>query len=141
VGGQWLDLDAEAANPTLEELEQIHRRKTAALLVAAVRLGARAARADTRQLAALTAYAGALGLAFQIADDLLDVTGRPAVTGKHAGHDRERDKATFVTVLGEAHARRRGLRETECAIDALARVGLDVPPLVSLARFAIERDR
>ena len=141
VGGQWLDLEAEERAATLGGLEAIHERKTGALLRAAVRLGGMAAGADARRLAALDGYGRGIGLAFQIADDILDVTGEAQVLGKQTGKDAERAKATFPGVLGLEPARCRAREEAERAVDALRVAGLDTDALVALARYTVERDR
>jgi geranylgeranyl pyrophosphate synthase len=140
VGGQWLDLEAERRNVEIPELEGIHHRKTGALLAAAAELGGRAARADARVVNELQAYGQALGLAFQIADDILDITGDPALLGKTAGRDLTLGKATYPALLGLEGARTRAREEADRAIDALQRVGLDSPPLTALAHYAVERN-
>jgi geranylgeranyl pyrophosphate synthase len=141
VGGQWLDLSAEGRRLDVGELERVHRWKTGALLVTSVRLGALSAGAAPLALAALSEYGRALGLAFQITDDLLDVTGATDVLGKTAGRDQALAKATFPSVLGAGEARDRARRLAEDAIAALRGVALDEPALVALARYAVERDR
>lgn len=141
VGGQVLDLAAEGRAVALEELEAIHRAKTGALLAASLRLGGLAARASGEALEALGAYGRCIGLAFQIADDILDVTGRTAVIGKTAGRDQALAKATFPALLGLDAARERAEAEADAAIDALRRAGIATPELEALARFSIERDR
>ncbi len=105
VAGQVLDLAAEGTSPGVEELEQMYRLKTGALLLAAVRCGALAAGASPSELQALTGYASCLGPAFQIADDLLDRTGTAAEIGKRPGSDQARGKATYPSVIGDAEAR------------------------------------
>ncbi len=150
VGGQVLDLAAEgrrpahgsphAASSELAELTAIHRRKTGALLVAAVRIGARAGGGGDAALAAMTRYGAAIGLAFQITDDLLDVTEAPAVTGKSGG-DAGRAKATFPALLGVAEARRRAEEELDRGVLALGAADLETPALRVLARRAVRRDR
>ncbi|MBI4409589.1 MAG: polyprenyl synthetase family protein [Gemmatimonadetes bacterium] len=141
IGGQLLDLQAEGRSVELPALEAIHRRKTGALLVASLRLGALAARAGRVALAAITEYGRAVGLAFQIADDVLDASGQTEVLGKMAGRDRELAKSTFPAVLGLEVARSRARAEAEAAVQALERAGIDTPELVALARFAAERER
>jgi geranylgeranyl pyrophosphate synthase len=141
VGGQWLDLSAEGRRVDVAELERIHRWKTGALLVASVRLGALAAAAPPLALTALSEYGRALGLAFQIADDLLDITGATDVLGKTAGRDQALAKATFPSLLGADEARDRARRLADDAIAALRGADLDEPALVGLARYAVERDR
>lgn len=141
VGGQILDLDAEARPIQLDELEDIHRRKTGALFEATLRLGGMAARADRATVEALAECGRALGLAFQITDDLLDETADSAVLGKTAGRDREREKATFPVLLGVAVARQRAAAASAAALAALDRVGIRDELLRELVRFAVERER
>ncbi|MDX1673816.1 MAG: polyprenyl synthetase family protein [Longimicrobiales bacterium] len=141
VGGQWLDLEAEGHGITLDELEAIHRRKTGALLAAAPVMGGLAAGADRDTRDALAMYGSALGLAFQIADDILDVTGDTAVLGKTAGRDTELEKATFPSLGGLDAARRRARAEVERALEALDTGGIRSDALAGLARFAAARDR
>jgi geranylgeranyl pyrophosphate synthase len=141
VGGQWLDLQAEGRELTLEELGGVHAGKTGALFVAAARLGGIAAGASDAAIDALGRYGAALGLAFQIADDVLDETGVDAVLGKTAGRDRELDKATYPRLLGLAAARARADETARQAVAALRNGGIMSEELEALARFAVERDR
>lgn len=141
VGGQVEDLEAEGRAIGLEELEGIHRRKTGALLNAALRLGGMAAGAGADVLEALDGYGSSLGLAFQIADDLLDVTGRTELTGKTAGRDAELEKATFPALMGVDAARDRARNEVENALAALRRAGVSSDELDALAAYTVERDR
>lgn len=141
VGGQLLDLEAEGRPITLEGLEAIHRRKTGALLVAALRLGGLAARADRAVVDALGEFGAAIGLAFQIADDVLDVTASTAALGKTAGRDAELEKATYPALLGLDGARTRAREEADRGIAALRAAGVESPALEALARYAVERDR
>jgi geranylgeranyl diphosphate synthase, type II len=141
VGGQVLDLEAEGKDLGIDELEDIHRRKTGALLAVAPRMGATAAGASAAARDALQAYGAALGLAFQIADDILDVTGTTVALGKTAGRDGALAKATFAVVEGVEPARARAGREVGLALAALEAGGIRSMELVALARFAAERDR
>jgi geranylgeranyl diphosphate synthase, type II len=141
VGGQVSDLEAEGRSIELEALVSVHRRKTGALLTAALRMGGLAAGADAAQLDALDTYGRAVGLAFQIADDLLDVTGSNEVLGKTAGRDSELAKATFPALLGVERARERADREVHSALAAIEAAGLSSRELEALARFSVERDR
>lgn len=141
VGGQLLDLESEGKIVAPGELEKIDRLKTGALLQAAVSCGAIAAGAAPDRMKALQDYGCRLGLAFQIADDLLDLEGDAAVMGKAAGADRSRGKATLPALLGTAPARRRaaGLyREALACLDALAE---PAELLRELARQLVFRDR
>ena len=141
VGGQALDLEAEGQSVSLDQLEEIHRKKTGALLAAAPLMGGIAAGADGGQRRALRVYGTALGLAFQIADDILDVTGETAVLGKAAGRDRQLDKATFPALAGLDGARERADAEVDRALAALEEGGIRSDELNGLARFAAARDR
>ena len=141
VGGQVLDLASEGRAIALDDLELLHRAKTGALIAAAARLGALAAGGSEEQLGALRAYGRNVGLAFQIADDVLDETSAFAQLGKKAGKDRTLAKATFPAMMGLGLARFRAVEEVNDAVAALAAAGLRTPELEALARFAIERDR
>lgn len=141
VGGQVADLEAEGRQLDADELASVHRRKTGALLTAALHMGGLAAGAGPAQLAALDAYGRSVGLAFQIADDLLDVTGTEEVLGKKAGRDSDLAKATFPTLLGVEDARRRAEKEVDAALAAIEAAGLSSRELDALARFTVERDR
>jgi geranylgeranyl pyrophosphate synthase len=138
VGGQALDLLGEERSLNADELDELHRRKTGALLAAAPRMGGLAAGADTEVQDGLARYGRALGLAFQIADDLLDATASAAELGKNPS-DAERGKSTYVSLYGLDEARRRGEVEVRTALGALAEVGLAAPPLEALARYVLER--
>ena len=139
VGGQQDDLDAEGKPPDAALLERIHRRKTAALIRASCELGAIAGRATPAQRAALSAYGEALGLAFQIADDVLDVTATAAALGKTPGKDAAQGKLTYVAVHGLENARAEGARQARLAQEALAPFGAQGAALAELARFVVER--
>ena len=139
VGGQLLDLEGEGSSLTIDQLEAIHSAKTGALISASARIGGIAANADASGLDALTEYGDAIGLAFQIADDVLDATSTTAALGKTAGRDVELRKSTYPMLLGVDRAieRARSLVDDACA--ALERAGLRTPTLEMLARYAIAR--
>lgn len=139
VQGQALDIAAESAPAPLDldAITALQRLKTGALIEWAATAGARLAEADPAPLAA---YARALGLAFQIADDLLDETGDAATTGKAVGKDAAAGKATFVSLLGLDGARARATALVEEAVAALAPYGARADNLRAAARFVIERD-
>ncbi len=139
VLGQALDIAAETAGRslTLEEITALQAGKTGALIVFAAEAGAMIAGADR---APLRRYATALGLAFQIADDILDVTGDEAKTGKRLHKDAEAGKATFVSLLGLDGARARAAELVAEAEAALAGYGKDAANLIAAARFVIARD-
>jgi len=141
VGGQALDLAAVGGHPDVEALACVHAHKTGALIRAAVRLGALAAVAEgDPRVAALECYAAAIGLAFQIHDDVLDVAGDTATLGKTAGADAAHDKPTYPALLGLEGARARAAALVEEAVAALAPLGAAAAPLAELARYMIERD-
>ena len=141
VGGQVADLEGEGRELTLPDLEFIHARKTGALILASVRGGALAAGGDAGQIAALSEYARRIGLGFQIVDDLLDVEGDPAATGKGTGRDSSHRKATFPAVFGVEASRRRAAELIDEAISAIAAFGAEADPLRSLAKFVGRRRR
>ena len=138
VLGQALDIAAESADDplTLEEITALQAGKTGALIKWAALVGPRMAQADT---GALTTYAEALGLAFQIQDDVIDVTGDAAAAGKAVGKDEAAGKATFVSLMGLAEAKRRAETLVENACDALSVYGDKADTLQQLARFVISR--
>ena len=144
VGGQERDLALEgraggpATLPTLSELDEVHRRKTGALIACAAEGGAIAAGVP-EHAGALRAYGEALGLAFQIVDDVLDVVGDPARMGKSCRGDAEKAKPTYPVLVGLDGARSRAAAACDRAIAALAPLGEAALPLRALARFSIER--
>jgi geranylgeranyl diphosphate synthase type II len=139
IGGQVQDLESEGQAVTPEALERLHRAKTGALLGACVRGGAVLGGADDAELAHLTAYAGAIGLAFQVVDDVLDATGDAAQLGKTAGKDRASRKATYVGVHGLERARSLARELLEQALASLAPLGPRAELLAVLARLIVER--
>ncbi|KEY60569.1 (2E,6E)-farnesyl diphosphate synthase [Serratia sp. DD3] len=143
-GGQSLDLEAEGKQIDLLALEQIHRHKTGALIRAAVRLGALAAGESGRAaLPQLDRYAAAIGLAFQVQDDILDVVGETAKIGKRQGSDQQLGKSTYPALLGLDSAKLKAwdlYQEALTALETLAAKNYDTAPLRALANFIIERD-
>jgi farnesyl diphosphate synthase len=141
VGGQVLDLEAEAAAEphTPDAVVMLQSMKTGALLRYAVEAGAILGRADTAAKAALARYGQAIGAAFQVADDILDVEADEAALGKRAGKDADRNKATLVAALGLEAARVRRDKLAEEAIAALAAFGERSAILREAARFAVAR--
>ncbi len=144
-GGQALDLAAEGQHIDLAQLEQIHRHKTGALIRVAVRLGALAAGdAGRAALPLLDTYANAIGLAFQVQDDILDVIGDTAVIGKTQGADQALGKSTYPALMGLENARAKAqdlYHDALGALDALAAQSYDTSALQALASFVIERDK
>lgn len=139
VGGQWLDLEAEGRQLDLPGLLAVHQGKTGALIRAAVVLGGIAAGATTEQLVALRRYGEAIGLAFQVADDVLDATATSEALGKTAGRDAALAKSTSVSLLGVAGARAEAARQEALAIAALEEIGLPTGSLGLLARYIVTR--
>ncbi len=141
AAGQALDLAAVGQPADLDALARMHRHKTGALIRAAVRLGGlTAVDADDPRVMALDAYAAAIGLAFQIQDDILDVTGDTATLGKTSGADAARDKPTYPALLGLDGARAMADDLLDEALTALEPLGDDAATLAALARHMIERD-
>jgi len=139
VGGQWLDLEAEGRVLTLPELIQVHRGKTGTLIRAACTLGGIAADADPAQLAALNGYGEDVGLAFQIADDVLDATGTSEELGKPAGRDAQLSKSTYVALLGVDGARSEANRLARSAVVRLEQAGVPADALGALAGYIVNR--
>jgi geranylgeranyl pyrophosphate synthase len=142
AGGQALDLASIGTEMTVSALEDCYRRKTGALIAASVELGALTAEAAKRALVqSLTQYGRALGLAFQIADDLLDVEGNAEMLGKPAGADEARGKPTYPSVLGLAAAKAEAQRLRAEALESLRPLGDNGAPLVAIADFVLARRR
>ena len=139
IGGQALDLAAEGQALPLERLEDVHGRKTGALIAASCAIGGLAAGAPAHVAAALRAYGIHVGLAFQIYDDVLDATATSAELGKTAGKDAARAKSTFVTLGGVGAARAEAERLAALAVDQLRAAGLVSPVLVALAHYIVTR--
>jgi geranylgeranyl diphosphate synthase, type II len=142
IGGQVLDMAGEKQSLTLEQLQQVHRLKTGALITAACRLGAMAAGVtDSGKLESIANFGKHLGLAFQIVDDVLDVTSTPEQLGKATGKDASKGKNTYPGLLGLENSRREAAKQLEAAIAAIADLGPAADGLRALARFVGERNR
>ena len=140
AGGQAIDLASVGHALTEDQLRQMHRLKTGALLQASVEMGAACGNASTAQLEALAHYGSAIGLAFQVVDDILDVTADSATLGKTAGKDAEHDKPTYVSLLGLEPSRAYALELLGQAHAALAASGLaDTRALAALADMVVHR--
>lgn len=139
AGGQALDLAAIGQRLSLAELEHMHACKTGALIRASVRLGALLAGADAAALQALDRYAHAVGLAFQVRDDILDVEGESAVLGKTAGKDAAADKPTFPSIIGLDASRARLTELIDTAREVIAPWGAAARLLQELALYAAHR--
>ena len=141
VGGQVVDLEREGREVDLETLDYIHLHKTAALLRACVVTGALIGGADANQVEAMRTYANGIGLAFQIVDDILDVTASSEVLGKTAGKDLIADKTTYPKLLGLEPSRARALELVAQAKSALEPWTSKAQPLLALADYVASRDR
>jgi geranylgeranyl pyrophosphate synthase len=143
AGGQALDLAAVGVSLTPGEVEDMHRRKTGALIHACVMLGAHAAVRPVPApiLEALEHYGWAVGLAFQIIDDVLDVEGETATLGKMSGADRARGKPTYPAVLGLNASKARARELQSAALESLRPLGDNAGALSDLARYIVERDQ
>lgn len=140
VGGQAIDLGSVGLKLDQAALENMHRHKTGALIEASVHLGALASsRADENQLAALQVYARAIGLAFQVQDDILDVESDTATLGKRQGADIARDKPTYPSLLGLGAAKAYAIELRDQALAALRPFDAGAEPLRDLARYIVER--
>lgn len=139
VGGQMVDMEVEGTVIDLPTLEYIHTHKTGALIKAAVVSGGILGGATGEQRDALERYAAAAGLAFQIADDILDIIAEQAQLGKNIGSDQKRGKATYPALLGLSEARQRAVELNAIAISALEIFGDEARPLRAIARYIVER--
>ena len=139
IGGQVLDMEGEQRTMSLDELKNLHSRKTGALISAACRLGAISAKAGLQMLEAVTGFGQHLGLAFQIVDDLLDVTSSAEQLGKSTGKDQSKGKNTYPALMGIDRSRAEAEKQYEQAIRALEPLGNRADGLRALARFVVDR--
>ena len=139
VGGQVIDIESEGKDLDVGEIERLHLYKTGRLLTVSVTSGAKIAGADGAQLASLTRYGEAIGLAFQIADDILDIEGTEEEIGKPIGSDTGNLKATFPAVVGMKESKERAAELIDIAIEALNGFGKEADALREIARYIIER--
>ena len=141
AGGQVMDMAADSATYDLPTITRLQQLKTGALLAASVEMGAILGKLQPEGRAPLRSYARDVGLAFQIADDLLDVEGDEETVGKAVGKDSEQGKQTFVTLMGVEGARNQSRALMDQAAGHLAQYGSDAALLIALAKFIVERDR
>jgi geranylgeranyl diphosphate synthase type II len=140
VGGQVIDMESEGRHDIdLATVQYIHTHKTGALIKASVVAGALLAGAEGGHLTAITRYGEAAGLAFQIADDILDIEGTTEEIGKDAGSDQARGKATYPAVMGLAAAREEAQSMMDEALRALEILGVEAEPLREIARYIVQR--
>jgi len=140
VAGQVVDIESEGKEVDLPTLQYIHTHKTGALILVSIQLGARLGGARDNTLKALIHYGERVGLAFQIADDILNVEGEASVLGKDTGSDRSKGKATYPSLFGLEESKRRGRELVELAIQALSPFGPEADPLREIARFTMARE-
>lgn len=139
VGGQAVDMESEGKECDLPLLEYIHIHKTGALIRACIRTGAALANASKKQIESLTRYGEAVGLAFQIADDILDIEGTKKEIGKTAGSDAKKKKITYPSVLGLNESKDRAKELIQLAFDAVKGLDEKAEPLREIARYVVER--
>ena len=139
VGGQVVDMESEGKDVDLPTLEYIHTHKTGALIRASVRTGAIYAKANEKRLKALTRYGERVGLAFQIADDILDIVGSQEEIGKDVGSDLKKGKKTFPSFYGLEESRRRAKEVSDQAMAALKDFDRKADPLRELAKYIVTR--
>ena len=139
VGGQVVDMESEGKDIDLPTLEYIHTHKTGALIRASVRVGALYAKASEKRLKALTRYGERVGLAFQIADDILDITGKQDEIGKDVGSDLKKGKKTFPGFYGLEGSRLRANEVADKAIQSLRDFDRKADPLRELAKYIVNR--
>jgi geranylgeranyl diphosphate synthase type II len=139
VGGQVVDMESEGKEIDLPTLEYIHSHKTGALMLASIECGAVIGGASPEQRKALVRYGQAAGLAFQIADDILDIVADQDVLGKNIGSDQERSKATYPALLGLGESRQRARELRDIALTALDSFGASAQPLRDIAGYIVDR--
>jgi geranylgeranyl diphosphate synthase type II len=141
VAGQMLDMQSEGRTLTVAEMQNLHALKTGAMIEAALVTGAIAGGGSRDQVEAVRAYGRAVGLAFQVVDDILNVEGDPAVMGKAAGTDRARRKNSYPALLGLEKSKEFAQNLVNSAVAALAGFGAEADALRAIARYVIERKK
>jgi geranylgeranyl diphosphate synthase, type II len=139
IGGQVLDMEGEKRTLSMDELKNLHSKKTGALISASCRLGAISAKAGMQMVEAITGFGQHLGLAFQIVDDLLDVTASSEQMGKSTGKDQDKGKNTYPALMGIDRSRTEAEKQYEQAVRALEPLGNRADGLRALARFVVDR--
>ncbi len=139
IGGQVVDIQSECKVPDYETLHYIHTRKTAVLILAAIRSGAALSNATDAQVSSLSEYGRNIGLAFQIADDLLNVEGDPNVMGKDIGSDARRGKLTFPGMIGVVESYKRAQHHIDVALSGIQGFDQKAEPLRMIASYILER--
>ena len=141
IEGQMRDMESEGKKLTRSELEKIHHLKTGALIRASVKTGALLGGGDEEQVSALDNYASYIGLAFQVADDILNVTGNPELMGKATGTDENQNKATYPSLLGLEQSREFARECVRLALNELSMFDKKAEPLRAIASYIVERNR
>ena len=141
VQGQMMDLSAEGKEITLEELEKLHLLKTGALIEASLKAGAMLGGGSSQEVTVLAAFGRYIGLAFQVADDILNIEGKPEVLGKPVGSDQAHQKVTCPSLIGLEQAKTRANAFVDNALEEIKIFGIKGDPLASLARYIVERRR
>lgn len=141
IGGQMIDIESEGKEIPFPVLEYIHIHKTGELILAAIRCGAMLGNAADEELDALTKYGKSIGLAFQIADDILDVEGSPAEMGKNTGGDEKKGKATYPSLIGLEESKRRAAELVDIAVHALSGFDKKADALRAIARYIVLRNK
>jgi geranylgeranyl diphosphate synthase type II len=139
VGGQVVDIESQGKSVDFPVLEYIHIHKTGSLILSSIRAGALISSAGEKELIALTKCGEALGLAFQIADDILDVEGVSEKMGKNKGSDKAKDKATYPALLGLDESKKRAEELMSIALAAIDFLGNEAAPLRQIAKYIINR--
>jgi geranylgeranyl diphosphate synthase type II len=140
VGGQVVDVGSEGKEVDLPTLQYIHTHKTGAMILVSVRMGAKLGGTKQESLMALTRYGERVGLAFQIADDILNVEGKSHCLGKSTGTDLSKGKATYPSLFGLEESKKRAKELVELAVEALDPFGSEGDPLRGIARFVVARE-
>ena len=139
IQGQMLDISSEGKSLSLDQLESMHTLKTGALIEASLRCGAIIGGASRDQILSLDEYAENIGLAFQVADDILNVEGDPKIMGKAAGTDKLRHKSTYPSILGLAESKSLAKKLVNNALQAIKDFDKRSEPLLAIAAYVIER--
>ena len=139
VGGQVLDIESEGKDVAFPVLEYIHIHKTGELILASIRAGAIMKNAGDKELEAMTRYGEAIGLAFQIADDILDVEGNKEDTGKNVGGDVKKEKVTYPSILGIEESKKRARELADIARASVEGFGKKAEPLKEIAKYIVAR--
>jgi len=139
TGGQVIDMESTGKKITPDELKRLHEHKTGRLITASVTAGARLAGANAEQISALNTYGEAIGLAFQIADDILDIEGDQEELGKDVGSDVEQGKNTYPALIGMEESKKRAQQLVNEAVNALQNFGDSAEPLREIARYVVTR--